>query len=213
MKIMGIDEAGRGCVIGPMVICGVVCMEADEELLREINVKDSKKLDRPKREKMAEKIKGVIKNYTILEVQPFEIDCENINRIGKKKIIELIERHAPSRVYLDVPVNSRGIREYNNGIRGSFADRDLEVVGENRADETYPVVSAASILAKVHRDGVIEKLKESYEDFGSGYPSDSRTIEFLKRYYEANGGFPEGIVRMKWRTLNDIKQADLFDGE
>jgi len=74
-------------------------------------------------------------------------------------------------------------------------------------------VGAASIIAKVHRDRIIEKLKDSYEDFGSGYTSDSKTIEFLKRYYVNNRAFPEKIVRKKWKTLDRIRQADNVSGE
>jgi ribonuclease HII len=210
MKILGIDEAGRGCVIGPMVFCGVLCNIDDNRQLLAMGVRDSKELTRGKREKLAGQLIKMVSGWTVLEIQPHEIDSENINKLGIKKIIELISKHKPDRVYLDVPVSGRGIKRYNSNIKNYFNSTKLEVIGENNADKNYPVVSAASIIAKVHRDNVIEKIKESYEDFGSGYPSDWKTTDFLRKYYDSNGRFPEEIVRMKWKTLDGIRQKELF---
>ena len=77
------------------------------------------------------------------------------------------------------------------------------VVAENFADRNYPVVSAASILAKVHRDGLIKELHRQYGDFGSGYPSDRKTRQFLEQCYRREGKFPD-IVRTGWATVRRI---------
>ncbi len=210
MKILGIDEAGRGCVIGPMVFCGVLCHDEDSAKLLKMGVKDSKELSRSRREELAEKIREMACDYTVIEITPSEIDSENINKLGMDKTIEIISKHEPGRVYLDVPVSGNGIARYNGKVKGHFKDIPLEVVGENNADKKYPVVGAASIIAKVHRDKVINEIKQSYEDFGSGYPSDRKTVDFLKRYYDTNGEFPKDIIRTKWKTLDNIRQRELF---
>ena len=89
------------------------------------------------------------------------------------------------------------------------------VVAEHKADEKYPIVSAASIIAKVTRDGIIESYKEEYGEIGSGYPSDPKTINFLKRYVEEFGELPK-IARKSWKTSKRIleenkKQKNLLD--
>ncbi len=212
MKILGIDEAGRGCVIGPMVFCGVLCDIEDSEKMTLMGVRDSKELTRAKREELAKKLRETVCDYTVIEIQPREIDRENLNEIGLDRTISMIAKHKPGTVYLDVPVSGKGIGRYNDIIKQQFKNSSLKVVGENNADKKFPVVGAASIIAKVHRDNVIDRIKQSYEDFGSGYPSDRKTVDFLKRYHDSNGRFPEGITRMKWKTLDKIRQSIMGSG-
>ncbi|MEO2151636.1 MAG: ribonuclease HII, partial [Thermococcus sp.] len=80
-----------------------------------------------------------------------------------------------------------------------------EIIAKHRADALFPVVSAASIVAKVTRDREIEKLKAEYGEIGSGYPSDPRTRAFLENYYREHGAFPP-IVRRGWKTLKKIEE-------
>jgi ribonuclease HII len=77
----------------------------------------------------------------------------------------------------------------------------------HQADAIYPVVSAASIIAKVRRDELIEELKKELGiDFGSGYPSDPKTKEFLIKWGKKHSGkFPE-IVRQSWQTVENIRE-------
>jgi ribonuclease HII len=88
-----------------------------------------------------------------------------------------------------------------------LAEPGVRLVAENKADEKYPVVSAASIIAKVTRDSVIRELHGEYGDFGSGYPSDRRTVNFVIECYARMGGFPE-IVRKKWLTVRRLVAAE-----
>ena len=78
-----------------------------------------------------------------------------------------------------------------------------KIISEHYADSTYPIVSAASILAKVERDRRVQELRSQYGEFGSGYSTDERTIKFLEDYYKENRRFPP-IVRRSWETLRNI---------
>jgi len=200
--IAGIDEAGKGCVIGPLVIAGVAC--DCEDYLRSIGVKDSKKLSKKRREKLAEKIREVAK------VEVLKISAEDLNKLMEKKTLneilrdgyeEIIKRLKPSVAFIDSPdVNPERLASYLKSSTG------IEIVAAHKADEKYPIVSSASIIAKVERDWEIEKLKQKFGDFGSGYASDPKTIAFLKNLKE----WPF-FVRIKWKTLKKINQSKLGD--
>jgi len=197
---MGIDEAGRGCVIGPMVICGVVVHCDALDTLVEIGVKDSKALSAEQRQALYSHITAIIERSFIAEIPPWQIDQENINAAGVREIARMIAAAEPDEVFIDVPTRGRGIKTYCQKIRALLPKPGVALIAENKADETYPVVSAASIIAKVTRDSVIDKLRDEYGDFGSGYPGDPRTRKFVADCYTAGGEFPE-IVRQKWLTV------------
>ena len=123
---------------------------------------------------------------------------------------EIIKEGRPNVVYIDSPdvVPSR----FKQIILSYLPEdlRNITIVAENKADKKYAIVSAASIIAKEIREMRIKELKRKYGDFGSGYPSDLRTIEFLRRYYKTNKCFPP-IVRESWSTLKKILQKQLFE--
>lgn len=206
-RIMGIDEAGRGCVIGPMIICGVVVRHDMLGALVEIGVKDSKALSAQHRELLCIHIPPIIEKSFIAEVLPHQIDRENINALGIRQIARMIAAAEPDEVYMDVPVRGRGIRTYCQKLRALLPNPAVVLIAENKADETYPVVSAASIIAKVTRDNAISKLRDQYGDFGSGYPSDPRTKEFVTDCFASTGTFPE-IVRQKWLTVRRLTDPE-----
>lgn len=206
---MGIDEAGRGCVIGPMVICGVVVCHDRLRALVELGVKDSKLLSPQTRESLCGGISSVIERSHIAEVPPQQIDKENINALGLRAIARMITDAAPDEVYIDAPVRGRGIAAYCRKLRSLLPDPDLAIIAENKADVNYPIVSAASIIAKVTRDSAIRKLYSDYGDFGSGYPSDPRTVQFVTDCYARTGGFP-AIVRHKWLTVRRLASCEQF---
>jgi len=204
LRIMGIDEAGRGPVIGPMIICGVVIREANlPELVRK-GVKDSKSLSRRQREKLKEEIELLADEYEWIAIFPQEIDREGINEIELKSAAELIGKFTPQKVFLDAP--TRNCKSYRSKLRKLLSPgMKIELVVENFADINYPVVGAASILAKVERDGRIRYLEKRYGPLGSGYPSDKRTIEFLKDCLRRYGSLPS-IVRKRWKTVKRVKE-------
>lgn len=205
-KILGIDEAGRGAVIGPMVLAGVVIDEKDTQKLIRMGVKDSKMLKPEKREELFQQVKDIAIDHVILQIAAHEIDRQrktiNLNRIEAHMMAQIIKSMKADKAYVDAPQVSTNKFKI---ILLDLAKNDTEIISENKADETYPVCSAASILAKVTRDREIEKLKKKVNhDFGVGYSHDERTINFLKKLIK-NGKYPD-FVRKSWTTASEIKK-------
>ncbi|MBI4896110.1 MAG: ribonuclease HII [Candidatus Aenigmarchaeota archaeon] len=220
MKILGIDEAGRGPVIGPLVVCGYLIDEKKQPALRKLRVKDSKQLTPEKRSELAPLLQSLATQYKLSVISAQEIDSyrdvSNLNKLEIKKMQELINALKPDQVIIDAPeVNTK---VFSNKVRAGIDDRSIDIIAENFADATYPEVSAASILAKVTRDHEIEELHKTYGFFGSGYTSDERTITFLKDWIKVNKEFPS-FVRSSWITaqlmVQDKQQATLerFTGD
>lgn len=206
MKILGIDEAGRGCVIGPLVVAGVLVSEEQLEVLRRLGVRDSKKLARARRGALFTQIVQTAQRIFCVEIEPSEL-AENLTNVELQAMAQIIRRSSANRVVLDLPVGPRAHKNFIQILR-SQTNTDFELIAENGADARYPVVSAASIVAKVHRDRAIEKLREQYGDFGWGYPAEPKTRAFLEDYFARTGRFPE-CARAKWRTLKEISELKL----
>ncbi len=208
MRVAGIDEAGKGPVIGPMVICGVCCDEEFIERLERIGVKDSKRLKPDERIRLADEIRKIC-DVCVLKISAEEInelmESMTINDILRRAYVEIIRRLKPDVVYVDCPdVNPERFADKISDETGR------RIIASHRADELYPIVSSASIIAKVERDIEIEKLKEIYGDFGSGYSSDKKTIEFLRKYIREKKKLPS-IARKKWKTLKRIVNYTLLE--
>lgn len=207
MLICGIDEAGRGPVIGDLVICGVVIDEKQSSELQKLGVKDSKLLSPKKREELFNKITQIVKKYKLIIIDPKEIDEAvnnpnlNLNNLEAVKAAMIVNALAPDKVIIDSP--SPNLRAYKEVIQ-LFVTVTTEIVTEHKA-ERHPVVAAASILAKVTRDQRIEVLKNLYGDFGSGYPSDPKTKVFLRQNYKK---YPE-IFRQSWAPYKRLAQLTL----
>ena len=213
--ICGIDEAGRGPVIGPLVMCGILIKEEDEEKLVKLKVKDSKLLTKKKREYLFDKIKDISDKYEIIVIDPDEIDYAvnnhdglNLNKLEARKTADIINLLKPDKAIVDAPSNN--IKSYKQYLFELIKNKNIELVLEHKADLNYPVVSAASILAKVTRDNEIEKIKKEIKiDFGSGYMTDPKTVDFLEKNYEK---YPD-LFRKSWapyqRKLNGKFQKSL----
>ena len=200
----GIDEAGRGPVIGPMVIAIVGWSNSEAE---SIGVKDSKQLTPSGRSRLYKLIVSKAPCVKHVVIEPSEID-DYVNRgllneLEAIKMSELIKAcSGVTKVYVDSPdPNPSRFREFINV-------KDVDLIVLNHADESIPLVSAASIVAKVIRDTIISRLKETYGDFGSGYPSDPRTIGALRKWI--NDGALPPIVRRSWRTVKRMFNSRLF---
>ncbi len=213
MKILGIDEAGRGCVIGPLVMCGYLIEEKNAKKLRSIGVKDSKLLTAKERERIKEKIERLSADFILLRVSAREIDklrsVSNLNKLEIERMQHIIKLLQPDRAFVDaIEANEKRFHQkLMSKLDGTH------VIAENFADKKYPVVGAASILAKVHRDAEIEKINQQY-NLGSGYTSDPRTISFLKDWAKKNKDFPD-FVRKSWITvqliLEEKEQKNMMD--
>jgi len=204
MIISGVEEAGRGPVIGPMVMVLASCEEKDEFKLKAMGVKDSKMLTPQQREKLYNEIKDLC-NFEMVKIQPEEIDAAvfseetNLNWLEADKSIMLINKMRPDKVILDCP--STNIKEYKAYIMKGLDYKPILVV-EHKADVNYTIVGAASILAKVARDHEIKKLKAKYSvDFGSGYPSDPLTMGFVAKNFDK---YP--FFRQSWETWQHAKK-------
>lgn len=182
-----------------------------------VGVKDSKELTPKQRLVLFEKIKKIIQRYKVIIISPQEIDKVlshkklNLNWLEAIKTAEIINKLKPDKVMLDCP--SPNIKAYKTYLEKHLKKKkDVELIVSHKADQLYPIVSAASIIAKVIRDNEIEKIKKKYKiEFGSGYPSDPLTVEFLKENYKK---YTE-IFRKNWasykETLKKKGQKSLVD--
>ncbi len=202
--ICGVDEAGKGPVMGPMVVAAVSVENA--ELVENLGFKDSKLLSSQRRLKLFNLIK---QNYSyeieIINVEKIdEYRMKNqLNLLNRKAFEKVISKLNPNVAYVDAAdVNEE---RFGREIKINLTNpNDTDVISMHKADSMIPVVAAASIVAKQTRELEIKKLKKEIGDFGSGYPSDERTIKFLKSYFHDNSRWPPG-TRKSWKTIKRIR--------
>ncbi|MDY9923776.1 ribonuclease HII [Methanobacterium sp.] len=203
MKIIGIDEAGRGSVLGPLVVSGVAVEEDRVKYLERLGLKDSKKISPKKRIVLSRKIKRIAECHTV-HITAHDIDTlrsrdVNLNEIEKIAINRIIGESNPSTCFID----SMDVKPERLTSELETMHSEVRVVAEHKADDRYPIVSAASIIAKVERDRAIQDIRKTYENVGSGYPSDPKTIEFLKTI--SPGEDLPDFVRSSWATVERIR--------
>jgi ribonuclease HII len=200
----GVDEAGRGCIIGPLVLAGVAVEESKLSELVEIGVRDSKTLSPAARARLYPLIKDLAYKVVSVKVPPEEVDKYvarrkkfiRLNLLEAEAAAKVIEELEADLVYVDAP-DTDPERFKRNVV--ALLRRKVEVISEHEADKTYPIVSAASIIAKFERDAEIGRLRERYGDFGSGYPADPTTIAFLRDWLAKHGETPP-FARKTWKT-------------
>jgi len=203
MLVMGIDEAGRGAVLGPLVLGAYACDDAALDAVRATGVTDSKLLSPARRKALVAPLEAL--GQGTLELIPAAaIDEGNVNDLELRAMARLIDLIGPGRVWIDAPVNPRGIPRFVRALRASLRCRP-DLVVEPKADLTWTAVSAASVLAKVRRDAEIEALGP----VGSGYPSDPTTCALLSDLLASGQPLPPW-VRTRWGTLARLRQAALF---
>ncbi|HHF58997.1 MAG TPA: ribonuclease HII [Thermoplasmatales archaeon] len=213
--ICGIDEAGRGPVIGPMVIAGV--QVKDEKVLDGFRIRDSKKCSPERRERLADTIKSKADKIHIVVFDADEIDelrkRFTINEIEVEGFCRVMRVLRSDRYYVD----SADVDEkrFANELRRRL-DFDAEIISSHKAEEKFVVVAAASIIAKTERDRFVREIEKELREkldmpLGSGYPSDSTTIEFLKEWIKRYGKLPPH-VRKSWKTIRKLsgRQSKLW---
>ena len=203
--LCGIDEAGRGPVIGPMVVAGVL-IENDAPL-RQLQVRDSKKLTPERREALAPEIMKLCK-YEIVVVAAEEIDTMrrqlSLNDLEARIFADIIEKLKPETAYVDAADVDE--IEFKKSILNQLK-QPVDIVSKHLADELFPIVSAASIVAKVRRDAEVKKIEtEIGRPIGSGYPSDQETIGFLETWLREKGTLPPHC-RQSWDTCKKLLSA------
>lgn len=200
--IMGVDEAGRGPAIGPLVVAGVLIDADAESALTDLGVRDSKDLSNARRHALIDGIQAIALRTRLVAYAPAQLD-DNLNAVEMQAIVQMIRELTPDALCLDAPVGPRAIPAFVEMLQRRCQGSELAITAENKADARYPVVAAASILAKVYRDAAIARLHEIYGDFGSGDPADPKTRRFLTHWYTAHKSFP-ACVRTRWGTVQAI---------
>jgi len=217
--ICGVDEAGRGPVIGPLVIAGVTFK--DDSRLSELGIRDSKQLTPSRRETLAKKIKEIAEDYELLIISASDIDdmrkVMTLNEIEVHAFSKVIKKLKPDICYVDaVDVNDQ---RFGRDLLLNLSIKP-EIISKHKADEIYPIVGAASILAKTRRDEEVKKIGQQLEKkldmpLGSGYPADPITQQFLRAWVKQFGKLPPH-TRHSWKTAdkilkeNSIKKLDEF---
>ena len=205
MKIVGIDEAGKGPVIGPMCVAGVMVHEDELSVIEGLGVKDSKSLSPRRREFLAGEIERIAEIF-LLEVTASQIDelrnGMTMNDIVVASFAKVLSELHPDKAFVDaVDVNPERFALNIKSKCGFY----VEIVSEHKADKKYPIVSAASIVAKVKRDECISGIERNVGmGIGSGYPSDPKTRNFLKKLIEEDIGLPH-YIRHSWKTIDSFK--------
>ncbi|HLD97957.1 MAG TPA: ribonuclease HII [Candidatus Nanoarchaeia archaeon] len=225
MLILGIDDAGRGPVIGPMLLAGVLVDSEIEKEFIKMGIKDSKTILPRKRSMLAEEIKNKAINVEHVIISVGEIDGkdnDNLNLNEREavasamiinKINQAVKGKEAIKVIIDCPsVNIPAWKAYLEKFLVGKAN--LKIICEHKADAHHISVSAASIIAKTIRDSEIDKLKKSLGvDFGSGYSSDPATRKFIYEHYDEYKN--KNLFRESWGTIKKHKahgkQKTLFD--
>ena len=204
MLVGGVDEAGRGCVLGPLAVAGVSVDSTRLEELAALGVKDSKMLSPEQREALYPEIVRVCASVQVSRIPPKMIDryvsrgkkYRRLNYLETIHMAKVVDALAVDEVFIDAP-DINPVR-FTAELVELLTSRP-RIVAEHKADVNYAVVSAASIVAKVERDSDIAELRAVHGDFGSGYPSDPDTIAFLESWMKANSSQPE-FARKSWKT-------------
>lgn len=210
MRIAGIDEAGRGCIIGPLVVAGIAIKEENLQALIQLGVKDSKLLTPQKREALIPEIISIVEKHVVLKVAPCDIDkaveCKiknhKLNRLEAKTMAQIVTALEPDIVYVDA---ADILEEKFGKYIMEASSYKTEIISKHKADKTYPVVSAASIIAKVERDNCISELRNEYGDFGTGYLTDPKTQTFLIQWIKSHTDYPD-IIRKSWKPAKEAKR-------
>ena len=209
----GVDEAGRGCLLGPLVVAGVTASRRGVAELKELGVKDSKKLTPGRREELYPEILKATEKVRWASVTPGEIDevvthgkrLRKLNYLEAVYFAKVIDQLGAKKVTVDASdvIPSRFGRDVSSNLSAK-----CRVVALHKADRDFAVVSAASIVAKVERDRQVELLRRAHGDFGSGYPSDPLTRSFFAEWLKRGDPLP-GFVRKSWKTWSRFGRGAL----
>lgn len=198
MLVCGVDEAGRGSMLGPLVVAGVAISRDQIPRLRSLGVRDSKSLTARQRNSMYGDILDIADSYSVYRISPKKIDgsvsLHNLNVLEARYMARIISKLAADISYVDsCDVNPRRF-----GARISDMSH-RRIRSYHGADSRFAVVSAASIIAKVNRDREITRIQKTH-DVGSGYPSDPKTVRFVREHIRGHGDIPP-FVRASWRPV------------
>jgi len=204
--VCGIDDAGRGSMLGPLVIAGILLKRSKIKRLRSMGIRDSKKLSPSSRERLYKIIITFADNYYVAKINPVTIDRSvrkhELNLLEAKYMAKVISKLEPNISYVD----SCDVNPTRFGKKISKLSQIGKVRSFHHADSRFVIVSAASIIAKVTRDRAILNLQKKY-DLGSGYPSDSKTVKFVTNMIKNHRQIPS-FVRKSWKPVQNLLQKN-----
>jgi len=211
MKLLGIDDAGRGPVLGPMILAGILIEEKEETKIKKLGAKDSKLLTPTQRKKIGDIIKEKYKYHIELST-PNEIDNhKNLNLLEAEKaakIINTLTKNLNEKIKVIIDCPSVNIQSWTTDVHRLLNNpKNIILNCEHKADLNHPIVSAASIIAKEKREDEIYKLKLQLKtDFGSGYPADPKTKKFATENF--NNPIYKDIIRHSWNTIKKLHKSN-----
>lgn len=205
--MLGIDEAGRGCVLGPLVVAGFVYEGEGEDALRAAGANDSKRLSHAKRLKARAALASLGTEH-VHAIDARAIDLGNLNSLEEAAIVAMVRATRPDRVVVDALGHPKTIPATIARLQEATGV-DAEWTMEPKADATYAVVGAASIVAKTTRDAALAGFATEHGDLGSGYPSDPTTRAWLEAWSVTAEPWPR-FVRTRWATIASLGQRSLF---
>lgn len=209
MRVLGIDEAGRGCVFGPLVVAGFVVDDVDGIDLIAAGAGDSKGMSAKKR-LAARSALAELGQADVREISARAIDHGNLNQLEEEAIAELVRRWKPDRVEIDALGPPSSIPKVIARLEALVGDRaERTWLMEPKADANHPVVGAASVFAKTTRDAHLEALKIEFGELGSGYPSDPKVKAWLHAWNATGRDWPP-FVRTRWGTVTALAQQTLL---
>lgn len=208
MRVLGIDEAGRGCVLGPLVVGAFLADLEREPDLWDAGAADSKALSADKRVEVRGRLVA-LGTHQVREIQPEVIDGESLNVLEEQVIAELVREYRPDRVIVDALGAPKSLPKAIERLKAASGVTKAQWIVEPKADANHATVAAASIFAKTWRDARIEELMARWGALGSGYPSDPVTKTWLRGWAETGKPWP-AFVRTKWRTIEVLAQQSLF---
>lgn len=223
-------------MFGPLAVSVLSIKEGKESKLAQIGVRDSKLLTARKREFLFDEIYSISEDVKVYKITNDEINTAmttgmSLNELEALTFARLIDslETEPSKVFLDSPdviadrfgmrvslfskklMKIKGVKVTKIKTKiDAVTAKPITIISEHKADSRYPVVSGASIIAKVTRDEEIERIKEEIGvDIGSGYPSDNTTIDVIKANLENDSVMQ--YIRQRWKTLELIRQTKISD--
>lgn len=201
--IAGIDEAGRGPVIGPLVVAMVFASPVILSQWAEVGITDSKRLSRASRERLYQRITREAIFWTAASIPAQFIEVESMDSLLYAIVTHWIRERQADEIFLDAMGGPGSMARWVRSLQASIPYRSTRIIMKAKADREETVVGAASIIAKVLRDDSLTHLKNKYGDFGWGYPSEIRTVRFLESWYTNRGSWPPW-VRTRWETCRRI---------
>ena len=204
-SICGVDEAGRGSLIGPIIVAGISVSKKSLSEMVEIGIKDSKLLTPNKRQILFGDVIGLAESICIcrigIEDIDFHVSKNHLNLLEAEAMAITIGNMDSYKTYVDsCDVNPS---RYKRTINSFLKRNNTKLISMHHADRLNVVVSGASIIAKVIRDSEISKIRLKYGDLGSGYPSDKKTIKFVQEWFEQNREIPP-FARKSWKPAKLI---------